>query len=84
MIQIKFYALWRLKMTWTEIKIEGYDFCIESGEWQVRRKGEQIGLWYSLNGQFDKYCCRVNWCGDISDGMFRAWVVELREKRKNE
>lgn len=35
-------------MTWTEIKIDGYDFCMMSdgGTYEVKRKGEQVGLWY--------------------------------------
>lgn len=71
-------------MTWTEVKIEGYDFCTQSGEWQVRRKQEQVGIWFSPDGQFDKYCSRISWCKDVSDGMFRVWIMELRGQRKNE
>lgn len=71
-------------MTWNEVKVEGYDFCTQSGKWQVRRKGEQVGIWFSPDGQFDEYCNRVGWCDDISDGMFQVWVMELREQRKNE
>lgn len=70
-------------MTWIEVKVEGYDFCTQSGEWQIRRKGEQVGIWYFLDGQFDKYWVRLRWCDDISDGMFQVWIMELIEKRKN-
>ena len=56
-------------MTWTEVKIEGYDFCLESGYYQIRRKGEQIGI----------YCFgrRVTWCDDVSEGMRRVWILKL-------
>lgn len=63
-------------MMWTEVKIEGYDFCLESGEWQIRRKGEQVGLWHC------NY--RIEWCNSVRHGMFIAWVLVLRRKRENE
>ena len=61
-------------MTWTEVKIEGYDFCLESGCYQIRRKGEQIGL----------YCFgrRVAWCDDVSEGMRRVWILKLRKRKQ--
>ena len=84
MIRIEFYVLWRLRMTWTEVKIEGYDFCLESGEWQIRRKKEQVGIWFSPDGEFDKYTIRMNWCDNVADGMFKVWSIELSHNRKNE
>ena len=63
-------------MTWTEVKIEGYDFCLESGYYQIRRKGEQVGVWY--------YNYRIGWHNSVKHGMFAAWVLALREKRENE
>ena len=66
-------------MTWTEIKIDGYDFCTESGNYQVRRKGEQVELWY-LGHRIGWY--RIGWCGDIEDGMFEAWILELKKRRR--
>lgn len=71
-------------MTWNEVKVDGYDFCLEFDEWQVRRKGEQVGIWYSPDGQFNKYCKKINWCDDISEGIFLVWKIELRGQRKNE
>lgn len=62
-------------MTWTEIKIDGYDFCMESGDYQVRRKGEQVGLYY--------YDHRTGWYKDVKEGMFRAWVLELYGRKRN-
>ena len=62
-------------MTWTEIKIDGYDFCMGSGDYQVRRKGEQVGLYY--------YDHRIGWCKDVEEGMFDAWILELKGRRKN-
>ena len=32
-------------MTWFETKLDGYDFCVQSGDYEVRRKGEQVGLY---------------------------------------
>lgn len=62
-------------MTWSEVKYEGYDFCIMSGKYQVRRKGEQVGLYY--------YDHRIGWCKDVEEGMFRAWVLELYGRKRN-
>lgn len=61
-------------MTWVEVKRDDYDFCIESENYGVRRNGEQVGLYY--------YDHRIGWCNDIEEGMFKAWVLGLREKRK--
>ncbi len=63
-------------MTWTEIKVERYDFCLESGNYQIRRKGEQVGLWHC------NY--RIEWCNSVRHGMFIAWALVLRRKRENE
>lgn len=63
-------------MTWSEVKVDGYDYCTESGNYQVRRKGEQVGLWY--------LGYRIGWCEDIEDGMFKAWTLRLKGKRRNE
>lgn len=29
-------------MTWFETKLDDYDFCVQSGDYEVRRKGEQF------------------------------------------
>ena len=63
-------------MIWNEIKMVGYDFSIQSGKYQVRRRGEQFGLYY--------YDHRIGWCENVEDGMFKAWTLELKGKRKNE
>lgn len=62
-------------MTWLEVKKDGYDFCIESGDYQIRRKGEQVGLWY--------YGYRIGWCNSVKHGMFNAWVLSLEKEREN-
>lgn len=62
-------------MTWFEIKLDGYDFCVQSGDYEVRRKGEQVGLYY--------YDHRLGWCNDVKEGMFRAWVLELYGRKRN-
>ena len=62
-------------MTWTEVKIEGYDFCLESGKWQIRRKGGQVGLWHC------NY--RIEWCNSVRHGMFTAWALVLRKERES-
>lgn len=62
-------------MTWNEIKIDGYDFCIQSGDWTVKRKGEQVELYY--------YDHRIRWCKNVEEGMFEAWILELKGKREN-
>ena len=61
-------------MTWTEVKVEGYDFCLESGYYQIRRKGEQIGI----------YCFgrRFTWCDDVSEGMRQVWILKLRRRKQ--
>ena len=63
-------------MTWTEIKIDGYDFCVMSdgGTYEVKRKGEQVGLWYLGH--------RIGWYGDVEDAMFTAWILNLKGERK--
>lgn len=60
-------------MIWNEVKIEGFDFCIQSGDWLVTRKGKQVGLCYC------NY--RLRWCDDIEERMFIAWMAELRDRR---
>jgi len=61
-------------MTWVEVKRDDYDFCIESENYEVRRNGEQVGLYC--------YDYRIGWCNNIEEGMFMAWALRLREKRK--
>ena len=62
-------------MIWNEIKVDGYDFCIQSGDWMVRQKGEQVELHY--------YNYRIGWCNDVEEGMFKAWILELKGRRRN-
>lgn len=54
-------------MTWIEVKVEGYDFCLESGKWQVRRKGEQVGKY-----MFGR---RIGWCNTVAEGMRDIWIL---------
>lgn len=68
-------------MTWTEVKYEGYDFCIASDRYQVRRKGEQVAL-YCYAGLLGFH--RIGWRDSVEDAMFSAWILELRERRRNE
>lgn len=61
-------------MIWTEIKIDDYyDFCIQSGDWLIMRKGEHVGLCFCNH--------RFRWCNDVEEGMFTAWMAELRDRR---
>ena len=62
-------------MTWFETKLDDYDFCVQSGDYEVRRKGEQVGLYY--------YSHIIGWCNDVKEGMFRAWVLELYGRKRN-
>lgn len=68
-------------MTWTELKYEGYDFCIASGKYQVRRKGEQVALYY-YTGSLGFH--RIGWRDSVEDAMFSAWILELKKRRSNE
>ena len=62
-------------MTWFETKLDGYDFCVQSGDYEVRRKCEQVGLYYHDH--------RLNWCNDVEEGMFRAWILGLYGRKRN-
>lgn len=68
-------------MTWTELKYEEYDFCIASGKYQIRRKGEQVALYYYA-GSLGFH--RIGWRDSVEDAMFSAWILELKKRRKNE
>lgn len=68
-------------MTWTEVKYEGCDFCIMSGKYQIRRKGEQVAL-YFYAGSLGFH--RIGWRDSVKDAMFSAWISELRTRRRNE
>lgn len=68
-------------MTWTEFKYEGYDFCIASGKYQVRRKGEQVALYYYAESLGFH---RIGWRDSVEDAMFSAWILELKKRRSNE
>lgn len=68
-------------MTWTEIKYEEYDFCMISDKYQIKRKGEQVALYYYFEASgFHRIC----WCDSVEDGMFKAWYLKLKNGRKNE
>lgn len=68
-------------MTWTEVTIDGYDFCLESDYYQIRRKGEQVVLYY-YTGLLGFY--RIGWRNSVEDAMFSAWILELKKRRGNE
>lgn len=68
-------------MTWLETKLDGYDFCMESGKYQIRRKGEQVAL-YFYAGSLGFH--RIGWRDSVEDAMFSAWILELEKRRKNE
>ncbi len=63
-------------MTWFETKLDGYDFCVQSGNYGVRRQGKQVGLYYHEH--------RLAWCDNVEEGMFRAWVLGLYRRKENE
>lgn len=67
-------------MTWTEVKYEGYDFCIMSGKYQIRRKDERVALYYYA-GSLGFH--RIGWRDSVEDAMFSAWYLELQGKREN-
>lgn len=68
-------------MTWIEVKYEGYDFCIMSGRYQIRRKGEQVALYYYAGSLG---FCGIGWRDSVEDAMFSAWILELKKRRSNE
>lgn len=66
-------------MTWTEIKMDKFDFCIMSGKYMVGRKGEQVELYYLTDTYY-----RIGWHNSVEEGMFNAWISNLKNRRRNE